>query len=173
MIRKARPGDLSAIEAAYDEHFQYEEQHEAYTVFRKGVYPTKSDAEKAILSDEMYIYEENDVLAGSMIANRLQPVEYAGIPWKDGLAENEVMVIHLLMVRPGMSGKGIATALLKYAADLARTQGCRFLRLDTGAQNIPAVSLYKKNGFNIIAAAPKKVGGVIAHEDHLYLEKAL
>ena len=41
------------------------------------------------------------------------------IPWKEKLSEDEVMVIHLLMVRPSMSGKGIASSLIKFATELA------------------------------------------------------
>ena len=83
------------------------------------------------------------------------------------------MVIHLLMVRPSMSGKGIASSLIKFTTELAQKNSCRALRLDTGSQNIPALSLYQKNGFEIIASASKKVGDVIAHKNHLFLEKIL
>ena len=105
--------------------------------------------------------------------DKVQPIEYATIPWKEKLSEDEVMVIHLLMVRPSMSGKGIASSLIKFATELAQKNSCRALRLDTGSQNIPALSLYQKNGFEIIASASKKVGDVIAHKNHLFLEKIL
>ena len=72
-----------------------------------------------------------------------------------------------------MSGKGIATSLINYAVELAKTNQCKALRLDTGSQNIPAVSLYKKNGFEIVARGTIKVGGKIEHKNHLYLEKLL
>lgn len=63
--------------------------------------------------------------------------------------------------------------MTKYAVELAQAENCKTLRLDTGGQNIPAVSLYQKNGFEIVASAPKKVGNVIAHKNHLYLERLL
>jgi GNAT superfamily N-acetyltransferase len=173
MIRKANLNDLDAIEDAYNEHFQYEIDHQAYTVFKKGVYPTRADAERAIGAGAMFIYEENGLLCGSLILDKKQPVEYANILWKVDCAEREVMVIHLLMVRPQMSGRGIGSALIKYAVEFARNDGCKALRLDTGGQNIPAVALYEKNEFDIIMRAPKKVGDVIAHENHLFLERGL
>ena len=116
---------------------------------------------------------ENGTIVGSIIIDKVQPIEYATIPWKEKLSEDEVMVIHLLMVRPSMSGKGIASSLIKFATELAQKNSCRALRLDTGSQNIPALSLYQKNGFEIIASASKKVGDVIAHKNHLFLEKIL
>lgn len=36
MIRKANLNDLAAIEDAYNEHFQYEIDHQAYTVLKKA-----------------------------------------------------------------------------------------------------------------------------------------
>lgn len=173
MIRKAVLNDISNIEDTYNEHFEYETEHKAYTVFKKGVYPTRTDAEKAINAGTMYVYEENGAIAGSMIVDQVQPTEYVSIPWKDMFSKDEVMVIHLLLVRPSMSGKGIASSLIKYAAELSKNKHCKTLRLDTGGQNIPAISLYQKNGFEIIGSAPRKVGNVIAHKNHLYLEKLL
>ncbi|MGN0484353.1 MAG: GNAT family N-acetyltransferase [Lachnospiraceae bacterium] len=173
MIRKATVNDVEMIEESYNEHFQYEMDHTAFTVFKKGIYPTRSDAERAINSGTMYVYEEGESIIGSIIIDRIQPAEYANISWKGVLYEDEVMVIHLLMVRPSMSGRGIATSLIKYAVELARSNQCKALRLDTGSQNMPAVSLYEKNGFEIVARAAKKVGDKIAHKNHLYLEKLL
>ena len=67
MIRKAVFDDIDRIEDTYNEHFEYEIEHEAFTVFKKGVYPTREDAEKAVNTGPLYIYEENSNIAGSMI----------------------------------------------------------------------------------------------------------
>lgn len=173
MIRKATIDDIELIEDAYNEHFKHEMEYGAFTVFKKGIYPTGRDAERAIHVGTLYVYEENNNIAGSIIVDRVQPAEYAKIVWGNSFAKDEIMVIHLLMVRPSMAGKGIATALVKYAIELAENNSCKALRLDTGSQNIPAVSLYKKLGFQIIAAASMKVGNAIEHRAHLFLEKVL
>lgn len=173
MIRKAAFDDIELIEDTYNEHFKYETEHGAFTVFKKGVYPTGKDAEKAVAAGTLYVYEENNIIAGSMIADKVQPAEYAKIGWKETFSNDEVMVIHLLMVRPSSAGKGIATALVRYAMELARNSSCKALRLDTGSQNIPALSLYKKLGFQIAAAASMNVGNSIEHSGHLFLEKVL
>lgn len=173
MIRKANFNDIELIEDTYNEHFKYETEHGAFTVFKKGVYPTVKDAEKAVNAGTLYVYEENNIIAGSMIADKVQPPEYAKIPWKQTFSNDEVMVIHLLMVRPSSAGKGIATALVRYAEELAGNSSCKALRLDTGSQNIPALSLYKKLGFQAAAAASMNVGGTIEHSEHLFLEKRL
>ncbi|MGM9936532.1 MAG: GNAT family N-acetyltransferase [Candidatus Ornithomonoglobus sp.] len=173
LLRKATFDDIKLIEDTYNEHFKHEIDNGAFTVFKKGIYPTRKDAEKAMNAGALYVYEENNNIAGSIIMDKAQPTEYTGIDWGQTLRSDEVMVIHLLMIRPGMYGKGIATSLVKYAMELAKNNSCKALRLDTGSQNIPAISLYKKLGFQIVATGFIKVGGTIEHSGHLFLEKLL
>lgn len=173
MIRKAVIADLDSIEEAYNEHFAYEKVHGAYTVFQEGVYPTRADAEKALRNESLYVYLENGVVLGSIILNDQQPEEYKNIDWKSPAADEKVNVIHLLMVRPSAAGKGIGSALVNYAVNVAKQQSCTVLRLDTGKQNLPAVSLYLKSGFRLAASSSMKVGGIISHEGHLFFEKIL
>ena len=173
MIRKATFDDIELIEDTYNEHFKHEMKHGAFTIFKKGIYPARKDAERAVNHGTLYVYEENNSIAGSMIVDKVQPAEYTKISWGQTFANNEVMVIHLLMVRPSKAGKGIATSLVRYAMALAGNSSCKALRLDTGSQNIPALSFYKKLGFQIAATASMNVGSVIEHSGHLFLEKLL
>lgn len=173
MIRKATLHDVEFIEDTYNEHFEHELAYGAYTVFQKGVYPTRNDAEQAIGAGTLYVYETAETIAGSIVIDNIQPPKYAEIVWARDLPSDEVTVIHLLMVRPSMAGKGIASSLVQYAVELAKSNSCKAIRLDTGSQNIPAVSLYQKFGFQIAAVSSMKVGNTIEHGGHLFLEKVL
>ena len=110
MIRKATFDDIELIEDTYNEHFKHEMKHGAFTIFKKGIYPTRKDAERAVNHGTLYVYEENNSIAGSMIVDKVQPAEYTKITWGQTFANDEVMVIHLLIVRPSKTGKGIATS---------------------------------------------------------------
>lgn len=173
MIRPATVTDLDGIEETYREHFAHEKEYGAYTVFQEGVYPTRKEAEKALISDALFVYEENGSVMGSIIFDDIQPEEYKRIAWPSHAPDERIRVVHLLMVRPGTAGKGIGSALINYVTEMAVRQSCEAIRLDTGAQNIPAVSLYKKLGFQLAAASSMKVGGMISHESHLFFEKSL
>ena len=173
MIRPAAEKDLDGIEESYREHFQHEREHGAYTVFREGVYPTRRAAEEALRAGTLYVYEEDGAVLGSVILDGRQPEEYRSVNWPSGAAADKVRVIHLLMVRPRAAGKGVGTALVRYAEGEAARAACTALRLDTGAQNTPAVSLYQKLSFQLAAAASMKVGGAIPHGGHLFFEKPL
>ena len=75
MIRKATFDDIELIEDTYNEHFAHEIEYGAYTVFKKGVYPTRKDAEKAINDGTLYVHEENHNIVGSIIIDSVQPRE--------------------------------------------------------------------------------------------------
>lgn len=173
MIRLAAVSDLEEIEAGYNEHFEYEKENIPYTVFKKGVYPTRSTAENAINHQALFVYEENGKVLGSIILDSEQPEEYKKINWLSTAGHEKVMVIHLLMVRPQASGKGIGSALINYAVEMAHNRSCESIRLNTGTQNIPAAAFYKKMGFDLAASSAMKVGGIIDHNEQLFFEKVL
>jgi ribosomal protein S18 acetylase RimI-like enzyme len=173
MLRQATDADLNQVEEGYQKHFLHEKEHGAFTVFQEGVYPTRADAAKALSKGALHVYEENGDILGSIIADRNQPDEYETIDWPSRAPAEKVMVIHLVMVCPEAAGKGIGSSLVKYAMERARQHSCETVRLDTGAQNIPAASLYKKLGFQLAETGTMKVGGVISHTGHLFFEKML
>ena len=173
IIRQAVIADLDGIEQGYQEHFAHEKKYGAYTVFQEDVYPTRKVAETALQNGTLYVYEENGDVLGSIILNRQQPDEYKKIEWLSKASDEKVWVIHLLMVRPSAAGKGIGSSLVNYAVDIAKQCSCTAVRLDTGKQNIPAISLYKKLGFQLVAALSMKVGGAIPHKEHLFFEKII
>ncbi len=57
-----------------------------------------------------------------------------------------------MYVKPAYQRKGIAAALLTEALQLATTLGYKKVRLDTLANMLPAINLYKKAGFYEIPA---------------------
>lgn len=173
MLRQAMDTDLDQVEEGYQKHFLHEKAHGAFTVFREGVYPTREDAAKALSQGSLYVYDENGRVLGSIILDRKQPDEYKKIDWPSHAPAEKVMVIHLVMVCPDAAGKGIGSSLVNYAMEIAKQHSCDAIRLDTGAQNIPAASLYKKLGFQLAETGTMKVGGLISHNGHLFFERAL
>ena len=174
MIRTATAADLDAIDALYQAHFEHERIHGAYTVFEAGVYPTRAHAEAALQAQGLYVYADaNGQVLASLILHAAQPEEYRHIAWPSAAAAAEVWVLHLLMVHPSLAGQGIGASLVRFGLDLAAANHKRAVRLDTGAQNLPAVALYRKLGFELAAQTDMQVGGAIAHSDHLFFEKIL
>ena len=68
VIRKAILADIDSVEDTYNEHFIYEKEHGSFTVFKKGVYPTREDAIKAVNAGTLYVGEENNKIVGKSVS---------------------------------------------------------------------------------------------------------
>lgn len=173
MIRKAEMQDIEEVEKGYVEILLHEKEHGAYTVWKFGVYPTRETAEKGLIDGGLYVMEQMGEICASIIINQVQPKEYDAISWKYCAKPEEILIIHLLCVRPSKSGHGIGKQMVQFAIEEGKRRNCRAVRLDTGAQNKPATALYKRLGFELAGTAAMDVGGLIAHNNHLFFEKAI
>ena len=119
MIRKATAADIGAIEASYNEVFDREAETGSTTSWIRGVYPTRETIERGVNAGTMYVYYIGEKLAASVILNSYQPAEYYDIPWEYPARDEEVLVIHTLVVSPGMSGRGVGSLMVAFAEGLA------------------------------------------------------
>ena len=173
MIRKAELRDIEHVEEGYTELLLHEQEHGAYTAWQMGVYPTRETAEKSYKNGDLYVMEQDGEICASIIINQVQPKEYENIDWPQHVKQEEVFTIHLLCVRPSKAGGGIGRKMVQFAIDEGRRRGCKVIRLDTGAQNKPAVALYTKLGFVLAGTTAMAIGGRIAHKNHLFFERDL
>ena len=173
MIRKAVLQDLDKVENGYNELFIYEKEHGAYTVWEQEIYPTKETIIKSLSDNSLYVMDVGGDIPASIIFNQKQPVEYTNINWKNQINEEEVVVIHLLCVKPSKAGMGIGMKMVQFALDNAKKMNAKVVRLDTGSQNKPAVALYTKLGFKLVGTSTMAIGGMIEHEGHLFFEYEL
>lgn len=173
IIRIAKPEDLVWIQKIYDDITSYEEKNVKYTAFQANVYPVRDTAEKALAGNSLYVCEKDHKICASMIINQSQPDEYKNIDWKYKFLENQIIVIHLLCVSPSCYGMGLGRKMIEFAVQEGKKRNCKVIHLDTGNQNIPAKSLYEKNGFTVAGMNHMSIGGLIEHDGHLFYEKII
>lgn len=164
MIRKATPLDIDAVAALYDEVLTDEANTGHYSNWQKGIYPTRTTAEKAIAAGTLYVLEENGVLCASVILNDIQNEVYEKIPWRYPADPHEVRVIHTLCVAPSQKGRGYAGEMLLFCREQARSEKSRVIRMDTYSGNEPAKRLYQKHGYRIAGQGHALLEGVIDEE---------
>lgn len=154
MIRKAETGDLDAIERIYQEIHDAETAGLLTTGWIKGIYPTRATAEAALARDDLFVIEEEGCILGSGIINQLQVDAYEGAPWKWQVPDDQVCVLHTLVISPSARGKGYGRAFIRFYEDYALQHGCTELRIDTNARNLAARAMYSKYGYQEIAIVP-------------------
>ena len=150
-IRQAVPGDLPAISALYDEIIDLFQSQTGTTAWRRGVYPTEADFQRAIREGTLYVGELDGNLAAGMIVSQGTDKTYGDPPWQVDAPDEATAVIHTLGVSPNLTGRGLALEMLEGAARLAREKGWQALRLDVLEHNCPALRLYERAGYTYIA----------------------
>lgn len=150
MIRKALERDLNEVETIYNEILDYEGENGSYTNWQKGLYPTRSDGEKALAAGTLFVGEdESGKLYGCVILNHSQPKEYENIFWEIPGEAQEVLVIHTLCIRPDYYGSGYGKEFVAFSQEYAQRLNCKTIRLDTYEGNSPAIHLYSQLGFRL------------------------
>ena len=160
MIRKATEADLDAILQLYDEMHDAQEAGLICTNWKRGIYPSRATALSALERNDLFVIEENGKIIGSGIINHNQLRIYVGAPWKHRVPDEQVCVLHTMMISPAESGKGHAGAFLAFYEQYALEHGCPELRIDTSEINTPARALYRKHGYQEIGIAVQELNGI-------------
>ena len=174
MIRKATGNDLEAVVSLYDEIHCAEESGLISTGWKRGIYPSRQSALAALERDDLFVLEEDGRIIGSGIINQIQVDVYAGAPWKNDVPDEQVCVLHTLMISPAFAGKGNARKFLAFYEEYARQSGCPELRIDTNVVNKAARAMYRRHGYEEIDIVPTVFNGIpginlVLLEKHLKL----
>ena len=171
-IRKATIADLDAVAAIYDALHDAEEAGSITVGWIRGVYPTRATAEAALSREDLFVLCEGSAVRAAAVINRLQVDVYEGAPWRYDAPDEQVCVLHTLVVHPAAAGRGLGTAFVAFYEDLARALNCPELRMDTNARNRAARALYARLGYREIGVVPTTFNG-IPGVDLVLLEKNL
>lgn len=173
LFRKATAGDIAAIGKIYEHIHAQEAKGLVHTGWLPNVYPVEATARAALGRGDLFVCEgENGEILASAIINRVQVDSYAQGQWKYPARDDEVMVLHTLVVEPGAGGHGVGPAFVRFYEQCAREGGCPYLRIDTNAINTRARAMYKKLGFAEIGIVPCTFNG-IPNVQLVLLEKKL
>lgn len=160
-IRKAVLEDIPHIAAIYDHILTEEEQGRAAVGWIRGVYPTEQTALDALEAGTLYVLERDGVIAAAAKLDQNQVPEYANAPWRyPDVPDNQVMVLHTLVVDPAFAGRGCGKRFVAFYEEHARTRGCPYLRMDTNAKNAAARRLYAGLGYWEAGIVPCVFNGI-------------
>lgn len=159
MIRKSTEQDVIGVAEIYDKILEREPEN-PMTGWQKGVYPTEQTALAAHKNGELFIMEDGQKIVAAAIINQKQVREYADCAWAFSAKDDEILVLHTLVVDPEQSGKGYATDFVRFYENEALQRGCRVLRLDTNAINAAARRLYQKLGYREAGIVPCDFNGI-------------
>ncbi len=160
MIRKAVESDLDAVAGIYDALHRAEEEGSVTVGWERGVYPVRATAEAALKRNDLFVLEENGAVLGSGIINRIQVGVYAAAPWKHETPDDQVCVLHTLVISPAAMGRGLGRQFVRFYEAYALEHGCRELRIDTNERNGAARAMYRSLGYTETAVVPTVFNGI-------------
>ena len=134
-IRKAKESDIDQIEKIYDHIHDLEESGLITIGWIRGIYPIRKTAEDSLARGDLFVMEDENEVVATAIINQIQVPDYAEAKWKYDVEDNEVMVLHTLIVNPKHRAKGYGKAFVAFYEKYAKKTGCMELRMDTNARN--------------------------------------
>lgn len=144
-IRRAGTAEFAAVREFYYAVIDEMKAAEFKPGWEQDVYPLQDFLRASLDRGELYVGEIGGHLVAAMVVNHEYNESYDGAPWSVDAADEELLVVHALGVRPSFSGQGIAQAM-DAARYLAGT-GMKTIRLDVLKGNVPAERAYRKDGF--------------------------
>lgn len=159
-IRQATAKDIDAVEKLYDAIHTAEENGKQTIGWIRGIYPVRKTAEMAHARDDLFVLEDGGEIRGTGILNKIQVDSYAEGHWEHIVPDEQVCVLHTLVIAPDSAGKGYGRAFIEYYEAYAHENGCTELRIDTNARNAVARAMYKKHGYTEIGIVPTVFNGI-------------
>ncbi|WP_238483809.1 GNAT family N-acetyltransferase [Anaerosporobacter faecicola] len=149
-LRLGKKTEIHQLEKLYDDVNEYLEANINYPGWKKGIYPTREDAENGIEEGTLYVAEAAGEIVGSLILRHKPEPAYASATWQTDVEYEKILVIYTFVVDPKKQGQGIGRKMLEQIEELAKNLRMRALRLDVYEKNTPAIHLYQKCGFQYI-----------------------
>lgn len=157
-IRKGIKSDIEQLAQLYDDLNDHLNNNINYPGWIKGVYPVCEDAVNGISNENLYVAEQNNKIVGSIILSHKPESAYHKVKWNIDSAYSDVFVVHTFVVHPSYLKLGIGTQLLDFATQLSIIEHIKSIRLDVYENNIPAIKLYEKCGFQYVDAVDLGLG---------------
>lgn len=159
-IRKATAQDTDAVTQIYDHIHDCEEAGTMTIGWQRGIYPVRATAETAVSLGDLFVLEDGGKILAAGRINQQQVPEYADAEWLYKAADDEVWVLHTLVVEPSANGRGYARAFLEFYENYALERGCHVLRIDTNERNSAARAMYAKHGWREAGIVPCTFNGL-------------
>ena len=160
MIRLAAENDIKAITEIYEDIHTDEEAGKLSIGWQRGIYPTEKTAADSVAIGDMFVCERDGEVVAAAKINKEQVDVYADGEWEFPAPDEEVMVLHTLVVSPKAMTGGIGKKFVKFYEDYALENGCHYLRMDTNERNERARSFYAKVGYKEIGIVPCVFNGI-------------
>lgn len=141
-LRLARKEDLKELEKMFSLIVQEMRKNGIY--IWNEYYPFE-EFENDIDNNRLYLLIENDDICSAFaLFDNIEGNDCFN--WEN--KQSKCKYLGRLGVNINYMRKGVASKTINYAKNICKNNGIEYLRLTVVEENLPAISLYEKNGFN-------------------------
>jgi len=160
LIRKAQPGDIPGVTSIYEHIHDEEEAGRVVIGWNRKIYPTEHTALEAFYKEELFVLEDHGCIVATAKINQEQVPEYANVSWEYDAPDEEIMVLHTLVVDPFKARKGYGKQFIEFYEQYALENECKYLRIDTNERNARARQMYAKLGYKEVGIVDCTFNGI-------------
>jgi len=160
--------DIDELENLYNILNDYLAEGVNYPGWMQGIYPIRQDAVNGVKNGTLYVAKHNGKIIGSIILNHEPESAYYKVKWKIESDYCDIFVIHTFIIHPEYMKLGIGKALMDFAVEYSLQSNIKSIRLDVYENNIPAINLYEKCGFQYINTVDLGLGNYGLNSFKLY-----
>jgi ribosomal protein S18 acetylase RimI-like enzyme len=167
MIRLAHPGELEVLYSIVRDATRH--MDEQGIPQWDEIYPNREILSKDLERQEVCVIEVGDHVAGFIVMNENQSLEYAPVKWT---YPGQALVIHRLTIHPFYQCNGLAKCLMDFAEETAAAKGYDCIRLDAFTSNAAALKLYENRGYRKAGVVHFRKGQFYCYEKAMKAERA-
>ena len=149
-IKKCQKEDIALIAEFYDDIIEYLDNHINYPRWIYKVYPSENSVKAMVEEESQYICISNEKIIGAFVLNAKPQGSYWKANWSQELEDGSYMVLQTLVIDHTMQRQGLASDIIEFCIDKAKSNGYKAIRLDVIPDNYPAKKLFEKNGFEYV-----------------------
>ncbi len=146
-IEKATLNDIDEVALLYDDICDHLATKEYNPGFRKGCYPTRSEALYFYNADALYVAKIDGKTVGSIALTHNANAEVNEELKYIEEEQKDILYVHEFIVHPDYLRQGIGSKILSFADEIAKQEGVKCLRLYVYEKNSVAIKAYERNGY--------------------------
>lgn len=108
-------------------------------------YPNETRFEEDIEAGTLYVFEEEGMIKGCVVADNHHPFSYDDIPWE--LARFDAAALHRLAVDTDFQGQGLARKMITEIGGILKEKGFYGIHTDTSLENKAMQQLFDTLGY--------------------------
>lgn len=115
-----------------------------------GIHPSREMLVDYVKNGKVLVGHIGDQVAGVGAVKFGDDDNYQGADWKYQAKNEDIAVIHIYAINKDFRGQRVSSEMLQAMLKNIKNDGFKVVHLDAIRDNLPAVKLYMKNGFEFV-----------------------